>query len=357
MNGASWTKDLVFRLLITFLFFAGLSTTAQAGVPSLILAPPADQSPYVRNGNILTVHGSLPPGSVLVSAALEDENGHALRDIVKSIQIDTATGVVSGKVFVGSFRDAALLFLHLAAINPKNDYPIDIASNTIFVDNTPPKIQITAPENNAVVNHFPIVVYGTAKDAESGVAAVEIRLDKGQSCIPVAYWNDGVWRHDIFPPDAKTVYAISVRARDRVGHLTETDVRTIQYTPPSPEPASPVPPADADTEPLSQNVDKSPDADGICTYRVTDLEKSRFQPTELFSLKEEMAIIVKGYGGKRVSVRIMTPEGIAVLSFEDFIPEAKHKLWRWKINTPGTFQAVLYVDGIPRDDIFFKVIP
>jgi len=103
---------------------------------------------------------------------------------------------------------------------------------------------------------------------------------------------------------------------------------------------------------------KSPDSNGICTYRINDLKTSRFQATEVFQIQEEMAIIVKGYGGNQVTIDIKDiPKNTVVFELIDFIPENKHKLWVWKSTQTGFFQAGLFVDGIKKDEVNFKVVP
>ncbi|MDO9263515.1 MAG: hypothetical protein Q7U02_06080, partial [Desulfosalsimonadaceae bacterium] len=85
---------------------------------------------------------------------------------------------------------------------------------------------------------------------------------------------------------------------------------------------------------------------------------SRFQATEIFQIKEEMAIIVKGYGGNQVTIDIMDlPKNTVVFELVDFIPENKHKLWIWKSTQTGIFQAGLFVGGIKKDEVNFKVVP
>jgi len=102
---------------------------------------------------------------------------------------------------------------------------------------------------------------------------------------------------------------------------------------------------------------KSPNSDGICTYRITDLKKSRFQATESFQIKEDMAIIVKGYGGHEVTINIMDlPKNKVVFELIDFIPQNKHKLWIWRSTQTGIFQAALLVDGEKKDEVNFKII-
>lgn len=105
------------------------------------------------------------------------------------------------------------------------------------------------------------------------------------------------------------------------------------------------------------SADKSPNAKGICTYRIMDLKSSRFQATELFNIQEELAIIVKGYGGNHVRIRITAlPRDVEVFQLLDFIPENKHKLWIWKSGRTGYFHATLFVGEVQKDDVYFKIV-
>jgi len=103
---------------------------------------------------------------------------------------------------------------------------------------------------------------------------------------------------------------------------------------------------------------KSPHSDGVCTYRIMDLKSSRFQATESFQIKEDMAIIVKGYGGNTVTLHILDlPKNQVICELIDFIPENKNKLWIWKSRQAGIFQASLIVDGVKKDEVNFKILP
>lgn len=104
--------------------------------------------------------------------------------------------------------------------------------------------------------------------------------------------------------------------------------------------------------------DKSPYVAGICTYRILDLKSSRFQATELFNVKEKLAIIIKGYGKNYVTVKIFDSSvKKQVLRLTDYIPADKHKIWIWDSLSIGTFQAIMYINGIEKDDVYFKVVP
>lgn len=106
------------------------------------------------------------------------------------------------------------------------------------------------------------------------------------------------------------------------------------------------------------NANKSPDSKGICTYRIIDIKRSRFQPTEIFTVDEKLAIIVKGYGRHFVTVRIFdSSTEKEVLKLTDYIPANRHKIWIWESLKTGTFQAALFIEGIKEDSVYFKVVP
>jgi len=70
-----------------------------------------------------------------------------------------------------------------------------------------------------------------------------------------------------------------------------------------------------------------------------------------------MAIIVKGYGGNIITVRIIDHSlGKVVFELSDYIPAHKSKMWKWELSQAGTFQAALFVDGSYKDNIIFKII-
>jgi len=113
----------------------------------------------------------------------------------------------------------------------------------------------------------------------------------------------------------------------------------------------------ADGESLN-NANKSPDAKGICTYRIIDLKRSRFQPTEVFTADEKLAIIVKGYGRHFVTVKIFDASTEKeVFKLEDYIPALKNKIWIWESLGTGIFQAALFIEGNKQDAVNFKVVP
>jgi hypothetical protein len=45
-----------------------------------------------------------------------------------------------------------------------------------------------------------------------------------------------------------------------------------------------------------------------------------------------------------------------VFELTDYIPANKEKMWEWKLSKTGDFQAELVVNGIEKDDVYFKII-
>ncbi|MBC2716909.1 MAG: hypothetical protein HF978_16520 [Desulfobacteraceae bacterium] len=325
---------------------------------NLYLTAPAGQGPFVHNGNILTFKGSIPSHATLVSARLEDDQDRVIRDVSRRLEIELNTGDISGSTFVGSFRGAVYVQLNVIVQDPTGNQSVKGTSNTLFVDNSYPEVQIIEPVNHSYFKTVPIMIHGTAYDDLSGVASVEISIDGGLTYCNVDSLRNGQWKYSFTPTTPDTAYIIKARSTDIVGLKTASDNFTIHYSATPPAVKKIAKPNRNITAGYShENKFKSPDDDGICTYRIISLKSNRFQATDLFTLKEEMAIIVKGYGGNMVTVRIFAPSsGKVVFELKDYIPANKHKMWKWQLSQTGTFQAAMFVDGIQKDDVFFKII-
>ena len=324
----------------------------------LFLKPPGDQELYAHNGDTLTYTGVVFPQATLVSANLEDDHGCTIRDVSRGLKIDRETGSISGSIFVGSFRGAETVHLRIAIQSPSNSRVFTGISNTLFLDQGHPTVQVTEPANHSNFNTSPIVIYGTASDDISGIAEVEISTNGGSTYCSVDIIRNNQWLYSFTPKKPETEYKIMVRSKDGVGLTTTSDCLTIYYSSSS---ASVRKIAKAPmrkfTDKNNGNTDKSPDDDGICTYRIISLSNNNFQATDVFTLKEPMAIIIKGYGGQVVTLRIIDPSiDKTLFELSDFIPPHKNKMWKWELSQTGTFQAALFVDGTFKDDIFFTII-
>ena len=355
-------SSLIFILFFFLLGTAECESLEPLAIRDFSLNAPDGQGQYVHNGNILTFNGSVAPHSTLVSARLVDNQDHMIRDVSKGLKINPNTGDISGSFFVGSFRGAALVHLNAIVLDPTGIDPVKCRSNTLSVDNTYPEIQIIRPTNHSYFTTAPIIIYGTTSDNLSGIASVKICADGGLPFCSVDYFRNGQWEYAYTPTSADSIVNIKVKSTDNVGLSTVSDNLSIHY---QAKPKAPPPTVKKIVKTSKNNTDysdykntyKSPDDDGICTYRVTNLKNSRFQPTDLFTIKEEMAIIVKGYGGNVVTIKIMVPStGKVIFEMVDYIPENKQKIWRWEVSSTGIFQAALFVDGIKKDNVYFKII-
>ena len=325
---------------------------------NLYLSAPHGQGQYVQNGDVLIFKGTTIPHASILSAYIEDERGFLVRDVSKGITIQPETGDLGGSFFVGSFRHALFVRLSITIYNPSTKKKIKGTTNTLSVDNSYPQVTVIEPINYSYFKAAPIKITGTAADTVSGVADIEISFDGGASYVRVDSFSNGRWQYLFTPKNTQTLYSIKARTTDRVGHCSVSDNLVIHCKLPHRTAEKITQKQKMPTARYhEENADKSPDEDGICTYRIINLNNNRFQPSDLFTLKEEMAIIVKGYGGKMVTIKIIDPTGEKVVfELSDYIPANKNKMWKWKLSKTGIFQAGLFVDGSQKDDVFFKII-
>ena len=105
----------------------------------LTLTPPGGKGEFVENGSVLTLSGIAVPGSAIVSAHLIDDQGVVIRDISKSVAIESDTGRITGSFFVGSFKTARSVRLRVKMTTPEDNRSLNGISNRLFVDNTYPE--------------------------------------------------------------------------------------------------------------------------------------------------------------------------------------------------------------------------
>jgi len=349
-------------IFILCFFFGGVAECVfpepSLAIINVSITGPPGQGPFVHNGNILTFMGTAPPHATLISAHLVDNQNNTIRDVSKGLKITPNTGDIHGSIFVGSFRGAALVHLNMLVQDTTGNKSIKGTSNMLTIDNCPPEIQIIKPKNHTYFKTTPIIIHGTTVDNLSGIADVGISIDDDCTYHPVDSFKDGQWQYAFTPSAINTAYTIKVKSTDVCGLETVSDKLTIHYIASHPSVKTNNRTPKKITPDYSYcNENKSPDDDGICTYRVTNLKNNRFQPTDLFTLKEEMAIIVKGYGGNTITIKIIVPStGKVIFEMANYVPVNKQKMWRWKVATPGIFQAALFIDGIKKDNVYFKII-
>ena len=139
------------------------------------------------------------------------------------------------------------------------------ATRSILVDGTLPSLQIVTPSSGAVIQGsgptFPVVVQGTSADSQSGVKAVAVALESGQT-FPVAGLTQ--WSSVVHLPGAGS-RTIVARASDGAGNERVRTVQviaadvvppTLAVTDPSPLPAKV-------TQPVIRVVGTAADGTGV----------------------------------------------------------------------------------------------
>jgi uncharacterized repeat protein (TIGR01451 family) len=110
---------------------------------------------------------------------------------------------------------------------------------TTTIDALPPTSTITAPAAGQILSGTTYLVHGTAFDATSGVAQVEVSSDGGASWQAATGTTDWIYTWTL-PADG--VYTLTSRATDHVGHVQTPDpgfAVTVDNTPPTSTIASP----------------------------------------------------------------------------------------------------------------------
>lgn len=350
--------------------FAANTPPDSGAFPFVQLSTRDGNTAFVANGATLSAEGIAAPGTRMISGFIEDNTGIIIRGVCRQVDIDPETGSITGTLFIGTFRSAKCARLNLTVFDPTTKKTRTVLSNTLTVDNGAPEITILSPRPNARIQLSPFKIHGSATDAISGIDKVEISRNNGAVFHPAQLLNEGDWVATITPGGPSAIYTLIARAFDRAGHVTVSAPLTVHYQArklPETSAARTYRPAPAAAEDLrpppfsgnyqAENADKSPGKNGICTYRIISLSSNRFQPADLFTLDEEMAIIVRGFGGKEVTLAITDPDsGKTMFTLTDVIPPDMHKMWKWKLSKTGVFKAELIVDGRPRDDVFFKIV-
>ena len=136
---------------------------------------------------------------------------------------------VSARVFQ-AFLDVSAGSHTLVAVavdeagNVASDMITVSASESGIVDTTPPTLNVISPVDGAAVTLAGSFV-GTASDAESGVAAVEVSIDNGVSWTPAMVTGINWTLTLSMPTNSEFVsFPTVVRATDHAGNFTEVDL-------------------------------------------------------------------------------------------------------------------------------------
>jgi len=210
-----------------------VSATSTVG---LLTGPVSLERNFTVDTTPPTLSITAPAYSAVVNTARSIVSGTTSSDKipVKSVTwgIDGGLAKAASGVTNWSFRTGRLLDgPHIVQINATNSAGLATSKLTfVTVDNTPPTVSISQPENNAVLNHISMV-NGTASDNVM-VSYVSILVDG--SAQSVATYSSGSWSAPMLIGLTNGKHTITSVAIDAAGNVnTNTISVTIDSTPPT----------------------------------------------------------------------------------------------------------------------------
>jgi len=186
---------------------------------------------YTKDYTLITVSGAIEDTCLpiqLLSAKLRVQANAPFDDVTDKVGIDS-NGTISGTLEGFDLSEVTELKLMLKGEDGAGNQNEGV-SNILIVDNESPTVQILNPANLANFNYCPIQIEGTAADASSGVAKVELDTTGGEVFSPdveVSVSQDDIvsWTFP-FNPDPNAVYTILARSIDNAGN--QSTVASIQ---------------------------------------------------------------------------------------------------------------------------------
>jgi hypothetical protein len=183
------------------------------GAPTVQINSPTGFD-FIKSNVTITISGSTEAHVTVKSAHLLDQAGAPFKDVTSNVVID-GSGVISGSVNVGELTGITALKLGLVVQDRANNPSPQGVSNGLTVDDDKPQVSLLSPVNGAYFNKAPILLYGTAVDAISGVAKVEIHTGLGDWTPVVRNVN---WTYSYTPPSADVMLTVKTRAKDKAGN-------------------------------------------------------------------------------------------------------------------------------------------
>ena len=191
--------------------------------PIVEIKPIGDLGDYAQIEGRLTVSGMTEAS--IKSAKLLNQNNGSLSDVTSHIRV-SETGAITGNIPIGKISNGVSELKLQLVIVDKAGNEAQAVSNAVPVDNVTPEIQLTSPVDGAYFNAPPIVISGTASDAQTGIAKVEINT--GMEWVKVDNIA-GKWSYSFTPPIQDILLNFQARTYDRAGNQRETPKITVNY--------------------------------------------------------------------------------------------------------------------------------
>jgi len=180
---------------------------------------------FIKSNATITISGSTETHATVKSAHLLDQTGAPFKDVTSDVVID-GSGVISGNVNVGELTGITALKLGLVVQDRANNPSPQGVSNGLTVDDDKPQVFLLSPANGAYFNKPPILFFGTAADAISGVAKVDIHTGFGNWTPVVGNVN---WTYSYTPPSDDILLTVKARAKDKAGNEQITTSINVFY--------------------------------------------------------------------------------------------------------------------------------
>ena len=180
---------------------------------------------FIKSNATITISGSTEANATVKSAHLLDQTGAPFKDVESNVIID-GSGVISGSVNVGELTGITALKLGLVVQDRANNPSPQGVSNGLTVDDDKPQVSLLSPANGAYFNKPPILFSGTAADAISGIAKVEIHTGFGDWTPVVGNVN---WTYSYTPPSDDILLTVKARAKDKAGNEQITTAINVFY--------------------------------------------------------------------------------------------------------------------------------